>query len=161
MIEIDIEWEGPFPVLYDRNKQTYHLSGDMPEDLRNSHGVYQIYGDHPVYGRDSLLYIGETSPSSTRRNFEIRIKEHLGERGRFWSFCGLSVRFGVIWRKKKRVNDTETIRAAESLLIAANMPALNRQHLDASSERTTDMIVRNWDFKGSIVGECSGRYWWG
>jgi hypothetical protein len=45
---IHIEWEGP-----------YSLSQlDTLNDLRKDYGLYQIYGHHPIYGSNVLLYIG-------------------------------------------------------------------------------------------------------
>ena len=59
---VRIEWEGPFSIeevleLDDRNKDC---------------GLYQIYGHHIVYGKDSLLYIGQTG-----NTFSQRFNEHL------------------------------------------------------------------------------------
>ena len=47
---IHIEWEGPYSL----NQL------DTLNDLRRDHGLYQIYGHHPVYGSNVLLYIGQT-----------------------------------------------------------------------------------------------------
>ncbi|MUJ21709.1 hypothetical protein [Aliivibrio fischeri] len=154
--EIDIYWEGPFDITYENEK--YHLSSDVCDELREAHGFYQIYGDHPVYGQNVLLYIGETKPSlNNERGFAARMKEHFS--GRFWHHCGLSVRFGRSFINGLEVIDTKTICAIESLLIASNMPALNKDFLDNSNDNSLNMIVRNWNFRGSIVSECSGKYW--
>ncbi len=47
---INIMWEGPLKPekANDKNGET-------------DYGVYQYYGDHPVYGLNVLLYIGTTS----------------------------------------------------------------------------------------------------
>jgi excinuclease UvrABC nuclease subunit len=37
-------------------------------------GIYQIYGSSPLYGIDTLLYIGQA------RNLRNRIKNHLGDK---------------------------------------------------------------------------------
>jgi len=59
---IHIEWEGPYSL-----NQLNTL-----KDLRKDRGLYQIYGHHPVYGSNVLLYIGQTSG----RTFGERIEQH-------------------------------------------------------------------------------------
>jgi hypothetical protein len=59
---IHIEWEGPYSL----NQL------DTLKDLRKDRGLYQIYGHHPVYGSNVLLYIGQT----VGRTFGERIEEH-------------------------------------------------------------------------------------
>src|SRR5579872_2702258 len=45
---------------------------DTLKDLLKDRGLYQIYGHHPVYGSNVLLYIGQTYG----RTFGERIEEH-------------------------------------------------------------------------------------
>jgi len=45
---------------------------DTLKDLLKDRGLYQIYGHHPVYGSNVLLYIGQTYG----RTFRERIEEH-------------------------------------------------------------------------------------
>lgn len=50
---IQILWDGPYSIT------------DLVK-LKNEeidYGIYQIYGNHPVYGNDVLLYIGCFCPS--------------------------------------------------------------------------------------------------
>ncbi|MDK1286379.1 hypothetical protein [Pseudoalteromonas umbrosa] len=156
--EVDILWKGPFEVSCNRETLEHFLSEDVPPDIINSHGVYQIYGEHPIYGRDVLLYIGQTAPTENNaRGFGLRLKEHF--RGRFWSHCNLTVRFGRCYIDENEIYDKDKILVIESLLIACNMPALNREYLDGAKKSSEHYIVRNWDFKGSIAAECSSIYW--
>jgi hypothetical protein len=46
---IQIHWEGPYKLT--------ELSTLM--NTTTDYGIYQIYGKHPVYGSDVLLYIGK------------------------------------------------------------------------------------------------------
>lgn len=48
IVEIHVEWEGPFSI--EETKQLHSL-----ED----YGLYQYYGEHPVYGSNALLYLGK------------------------------------------------------------------------------------------------------
>lgn len=154
---IDIYWTEAYPIKYLRDKGVYMLCGETPANIISANGVYQIYGDHPVYGRDVLLYIGETKPSD-RRSFKKRLEEHL--KGRFWEHHGLSVRFGLMEHAGRSIEDMEIIKAVESLLIAANIPALNRKNIDRPHLASRNLLIRNRAFKGSIVQECSGSFWY-
>lgn len=62
MTQISIMWEGPISVKKAKNL-------DKDSDI----GLYQLYGRHPIFGRDSLLYIGHTFDS-----FAQRSKAHVG-----------------------------------------------------------------------------------
>ncbi len=60
--EIFLDWEGPFTT-------------DELEDLndpRIDYGLYQVYGTHPLYGEEVLLYLGATGGG---RTFGTRIAE--------------------------------------------------------------------------------------
>jgi hypothetical protein len=48
---IQIHWEGPYKL-----NDLSTLTNDEYD-----YGIYQIYGKHPVYGKDVLLYIGKAS----------------------------------------------------------------------------------------------------
>jgi len=145
---IDINWEGSFKVEYDRKNDQYEL-GNMPPDLLNKSGFYQIYGRHPVYGRDVLLYIGETEKNENGdRSFETRLKEHL--QSRFYYHTNLSIFFGP-----SELNG-EDIKLVESILISSHIPALNRHHIDWAKDKASNILVRNLDFIGSLERVCAG-----
>lgn len=36
------------------------------DNLKDKSGLYQLYGDSPIYGRNQLLYIGKTKDLKTR-----------------------------------------------------------------------------------------------
>lgn len=147
---VDIEWEGPFDIEYDRKNDLY-LFENVPEELRIKSGFYQIYGRHPVYGNDVLLYIGETKKSKGRaRAFKDRLKEHLT--GRFFYHTNLSLYVGP------SKEDGKTIQEVESVLIEAHKPALNRNHIDSSKKCRKPLLVRNWGFVGSL-NECCTSFW--
>ena len=152
---IDIEWEDSFSVKYDKEKELYNL-GDC--DLLDKNGFYQIYGRHPVYGPDVLLYIGETKDNSNGRCFKDRLNEHIkgaGEisnRGRFWFHTNLSIHLALSSLKD------EKIKIVESMLIAANKPALNQHHIDTPKSNCKNILVHNWGFLGSLQTVISGNY---
>ena len=57
---VHLEWSGPY--LYPEARMC-NADGDW--------GIYQIYGDHPVYGSDVLLYIGKAE----RQTFGARLAQ--------------------------------------------------------------------------------------
>lgn len=59
---INIEWE---KVLLDKkNINTFDSSKD--------YGLYQIYGNHPCYGEDALLYIGQANDQTSAKRLNNR-----------------------------------------------------------------------------------------
>ena len=150
---VEIEWHPRLHVETDHDSWDYSLKKIPPRCLTRS-GFYCIYGCHPVYGPDVLLYIGETKKAVDKtRDISKRIKEHLT--GRFWSHTDLSISIGT---PAKILNDDE-VKAVESILIAAHMPALNRKHIDGAIPSAKGYLVQNFGFSRSIVSECSGNYW--
>ena len=149
---VDIDWEGPFKVVYDREADCYQFEDSVPIDLLDSCGIYQIYGRHPVYGKDVLLYIGETKADDKSRSFGKRLAEHLNEKGRFFNHTNLSVHFGALDLPGS------VIQQVESILIFSHAPALNRRHIDGPIAGAESLLVRNWSFVGSLESACIG-FW--
>ncbi len=148
---IDISWSERSKVVYSRAQGIYVLPDD---DNLSTQGFYCIYGRHPVYGPDVLLYIGETkATASGSRSFDVRLREHTA--GRFWYHANLSYSLGI----SEKPLDTLETRLAESILIAAHKPALNRRSIDRALPGSEKYLIRNWDFPASLQHECSGEYW--
>ena len=57
---IHIDWDGPYRI-----EEINELN-----DEKKDYGIYQIYGTHPVYGSNVLLYIGKAD----QQTFGARIK---------------------------------------------------------------------------------------
>ena len=57
-MKITIEWEGPFTIC------------DVKEMDDDDYGLYQIYGEHILFGKGSLLYIGRTEKTFRDRFFD-------------------------------------------------------------------------------------------
>lgn len=105
-----------------------------PEEISkhcNDHdcGLYQVYGHHPAYGSNALLYIG-----ISKDLFSNRLKDR-------WEFVESSVRpqyvcLGRIVHSKNleeldwAVSDWhKMIAIAEQILIKCHNPSLNKQHI--------------------------------
>jgi len=147
-MHIHIQWLGPYSV---------DAAAELQDPLID-YGVYQVYGAHPVYGLDVLLYIGR----ATERCFGRRISEHTWtalnrDASRIKIYVGRLSCYGETpsdddWRSH--------IDSAERLLIAAHQPANNASGLNGKfTDHYHDMHILNWGNFRSLLPEVSGpRY---
>lgn len=150
---IHIEWRGPFLVCpIDSENPKAESLNKLVE--RNDRGLYQIYGDHPVYGTDSLHYIGQTEGQT----FLQRIQQHHWEREARTITCYVGRLYGDAtpseneWRKQ--------IVVAEKLLIQAHKPAYNARELSQRLDISfADFHVLNWGDRRALLPEVSGAFW--
>jgi len=151
MAPISIQWEGPFTL-----KEASQLTNEDTD-----YGIYQIYGRHPIYGREALLYIGKAN----QQTFAIRLKQH----EEYWidEYCEGSVKVYVgrlagdktpsdnCWNKE--------IDRAEQLLINVHKPAHNSQSIkpfDYKKDKSFfDVHILNWGEYGALLPEVSGDRW--
>lgn len=112
-------------------------------DLKGKSGLYQLYGDSPIYGRNQLLYIGQTKDLKTRPEEHEELKR----------INGLSVRYALC-----SIEDLDFI---ESLLIVTHKPSYNSQCLIAPKAIKTGTLsyLYNEGERGSLVLEVSNYYW--
>ena len=121
-------------------------------------GLYQIYGHHPVYGNDVLLYIGQTCENS----FSGRIKEH--EKEWLFSLESKSIRIHV-----GRIHNAETmdedewrnvVDMAETLLIYSHWPVANTMGIESiDDEKYYKIHILNCGEYGDLLPEVSGERW--
>ena len=145
-IILHIVWDGPIPYA-----NITEFVGDT------DFGIYQIYGSHPVYGSDVLLYIGRARGGSfgwevpnkegkLDHHDDGRIRVHIGR------LAGESTPPDTAWNNH--------IDLAERLLICAHQPALNSQlSLGSWDEQLQPLHVCNWGKRGSLLPEVSGLRW--
>jgi hypothetical protein len=142
---IHLQWSGPF-TWEEKDK----LTG--PED----YGVYQIYGCHPIYGSDVLIYVGQAN----KQTFSVRLNQE-----RWWpahhDFQRLSIYVGKChgWEgTPSNEKWEEQIDLAEKLLILATKPAENaRKGIDYNDPRLCGLHILNWGNYRSLPPEVSGR----
>lgn len=153
MRRIEIEWHPRMSVTTNEEDWEYSLDG-IPSACLNRSCFYCIYGRHPVYGPDVLLYIGETKKSEgNARDVSKRLREHFG--GRFWNHTDLSISIGVPVKEL----EADVMQAAEAILIASHAPAFNRRHIDGAPASAKNYLIQNFGFIRSLITECSGSYW--
>jgi len=142
---INIWWEGPYTLSDIENK-------NIGNDDNKDYGVYQIYGTHPVYGNNVLLYIGKTEQQvfSTRLNQETH----------WWNnqdANNIQIYFGrLIGNTPSESIWTSMINKAEKLLIYAHRPAHNSSNINSIQEdEAKNTHVLNWGTFKDLQPEVS------
>ncbi|SFT36309.1 GIY-YIG catalytic domain-containing protein [Lishizhenia tianjinensis] len=116
--------------------------------------LYQIYGDHPVYGRNVLLYIGIS------KQIKGRMNQHL--KGIFSYVHNKTISIGQVDEKYRF-----KLEKLESILIANHKPAFNKEYLhnlDSSAMQvdTQDdgkiIVINNGEY-GCLQTSCT-NFWW-
>ena len=143
-MDIHIFWEGPF-------KFEDLVSIKEGED----YGVYQVYGQHPLYGNSVLLYIGQAN----KQTFGVRLGQEewwLEERDpkniEFYlgRFAGQKSVSDEEWEKR--------IDQAEKLLIYAHQPVYNISNTNSIPEEyVSNSHIFNWGSHRDLFPEVSGK----
>lgn len=156
IIIYDVYWEGPYSL----DIITQDRTGSIVKDW---HCLYQVYGDHPTYGRDVLLYIGKTE-----RDVKIRLSEHYN---RFSNQCDevkvFFASFGEFtsWQEMREENydpvskDNTELNAIESLLIYAHQPAYNIMSLSCTQFQSLNFRLFNTGRRKSLMPEISTQFY--
>jgi len=144
-IRVDIKWEGP-----------YHLKElSLLCDSSMDYGIYQIYGFHPVYGSNVLLYIG----LAARQTFGLRISQEGWERNK--DSNNLEIYVGRLCGPTPSNDEWEKlIKISEKLLIFSHTPAANQSNIGTIPyEDLQDLHILNWGNHRSLAPEVSGARW--
>lgn len=143
---IQIEWEGP-----------YHLTNLASLTNENfDYGLYQIYGKHPIYGSDVLLYIGKADYQTLGKrisqegwfdtNDSNNVKIYVGR------LYGPFIPTEEQWSKE--------IDLAERLLIYSHKPAYNSRSISSLPDsELQDIHILNWGQHRDVLPEISGLRW--
>jgi hypothetical protein len=119
--KIYIQWEGPFKS----NKLSEF------DNQKKDYGLYQIYGDHVLYGRNVLLYIGLTK--GLTQTFAMRVTQKNKDTWTNWEDLKIYLgRFCGIEEVKNNQDWDSQIDFAEALLINYLTPAWNSDGLNGS-----------------------------
>ncbi len=110
-------------------------------------GLYQIYGDSPIYGRGVLLYIGKSTKLDERIQSHFESKE---------SFIGRqpnkSCRYAFVEDSKLEI--------VEQILIVMHKPSFNSNHIIHISleARENLYLIQNHGERGMLHLEVSNYY---
>lgn len=116
-------------------------------DFEKNNILYQIYGDHHIYGRNTLLYIGIS------KNCDIRLKQHL--KGVFGYVNNLKISIGYL------ENFAESLEIPESILVANRKPSFNKEFLhNLPYEGKTKKIIVINNGSNEMLKTCCTNFWW-
>ena len=143
-MDIHIFWEGPFSIEEIRKRN----NGD------SDYGVYQVYGNHPLYGNSVLLYIGQANLQvfSTRLNQENWLYENDPHNTEFYvgRLAGHKSVSAEEWGTK--------IDQAEKLLIFAHQPCHNTSNTKSiPKDYVLNNHIYNWGCYRNLFPEVSGK----
>jgi hypothetical protein len=145
----NVFWEGPFSW----NERT--------RAAKKHHCLYQIYGQHAVYGSNVLLYIGMAENVSQRlEQHEEWIADECDEVtirvGSLGLFTGWSE-----WEKAYPKVDRAIVDRIEALLIYAHQPAFNSANKATAKEKSRGLRIFNSGKCGQLLPEVSYKYYFG
>ena len=103
---VHIEWDGPFSI--DKAKE---------KTGKDNRGVYQIYGNHPVYGYGALLYIGKAAGQT----FSERIKQE--EKWLKKEYGPFQIYTGDVDEEETDIQWEALVDLVEKFLIYSHQPA--------------------------------------
>ena len=128
---IQLEWDGP------------HKLSDIPQLMNEDtdYGIYQIYGAHPVYGNDVLLYIGKADYQTLGKRISQENWLYTNDSNNHKIYVGRlhgsQPESEEIWSKH--------IDLAERLLIFTHKPAYNSRSIASFPDKELQNIhVLNW-----------------
>jgi hypothetical protein len=155
--EIKIFWEGPFKIndiLEDKIDKSYSVSA-------NDMGLYQVYGTHPLYGSNVLVYIGRTK---NKKGFKSRLKDRwVVENGSDTE--NVQIYLGTIFSDNEKIeakNIDKMIEKSEVLLINAMKPAYNSSNIQSANEDfiKDNFILHNEGNYRNIYPVLDSKYFW-
>lgn len=155
--EILVSWEGPFKINEILNDSIDKRFSVKANDI----GLYQIYGFHPLYGDNVLVYIGRTKG---RNGFKARLKnrwviEHGCDTENVQIYLGTIYSDSVEYSK----NEIEVkIEKAEILLINALTPAYNSSNIQSVKKEILEsryIVYNNGNYR-NLHPVLDSKYFW-
>ena len=146
---IDIDWHGPL-THKDGNIELKKLMKEAgpqtnPDD-DNFYGIYQIYGTHPIFGPNSLLYIGKADFQETGTRLNQHCEWLEKEPDAVNIYCGF-----IMGDKTFSIDEAEEcwsplIDIAEKMLIYVCSPPYNSQHVYKAPQecKEDNILLFNW-----------------
>jgi len=144
---IHVQWKGPYS--YEKAMKDFDSNIDR--------GIYQVYGTHPVYGSNVLLYIGKTINQTfgQRLSQEQWLNNHDSEN--VVVYLG---RIAGYHQEPDEATWSAQITTVERLLIYAHWPAGNSSGLNIKFGADLHNVhVLNWGERRSLYPEVSGAFY--
>lgn len=149
----EVYWQGPYRVD--------NVADDLEDDDKpENYVLYTIYSSHPLYGKNSLLYIGKTKRGAKERLNEHKwlssdkygdVRIYIASLGEFnnWDDSNEITFFD-------RAND-DIVSKIESILIYSHQPAYNSMNKKTAQEATNIRIFNTGEY-GALRPEISSLY---
>lgn len=143
MLDIHIDWDGPLLL-----EQALGLHAD------SDRGLYQYYGDHPVYGKGVMLYIG----SAIKQTFGERLTQH---NWHLWAASPVEIYVGRLCHDVpiETLEIERRVALAERILLFSHSPGFNTANLNSIGHKGEDARVLNWGKRKSLFPEVSVSRW--
>lgn len=134
---VQVHWHGPFTI-----ENVCSTEGDWAK----RQGLYQVYGQHVVFGPDALLYIGMTNS----QNFGSRFEQH----GAWFKYeSDVRARLGIIDDPGGR----NLLAEIEALTIWWHSPPYNSKNIWQYSSDVR-LHVRNQGERGRLASEYMSHW---
>jgi len=116
------------------------------------YGIYQVYGDHIVFGPDSLLYVGLASKQTLSSRLEQHLKGWLSEER------GISIYLGRLHEEDYGGGKSweMLLEEAEALTIYWHTPPYNSKNINSYGGRP--LCVQNLGDRGRLLPEYTSLY---
>lgn len=132
---IQVTWEGPLT-----------LQAAIVSSAATSQGVYQIYGQHVVFGANALLYIGVTAGQT----FSARLVQH---RERWLKYeDDVAIRLGIV----AGATSSRDLLDIEALTIWWHSPPYNSKNI--WSYNGSALRIQNFGSRGRLHPEYSSHW---
>ena len=119
------------------------------------YGLYAIYGTHPCYGTNALIYVGRSGNESVGRAIS---KESMV----YGDLAQADLRYGIGRLTSPgappRQAAVRSLLRAHELLVAAHSPAFNSPILLTADEFVDDDVL-NWGERRDLLPEVSAARW--
>ncbi len=162
--DIKIQWEGSYnleDIGFNDIEYNYSTKDSKLNDETMDYGIYQIYGYHPVYGTNVLLYIGKVQ----EQTFAKRIAKEGWEYNE--DSKNIQIYVGRIYNENNSDDKAwnKLIDTAERMLIYSHEPARNSSNIlniTKNKEKLKsfeDIRIFNYGRYKSLMPEISGEMW--
>jgi len=162
---IRIEWDGPYNLTdigYDKDNMNYKGEINCLNNEYEDFGIYQVYGCHPIYGNDVLLYIGKAA----QQTFSKRLSQEGWENNIDYENIKFYVGRLFAHKQPNLIEEWDKmIDQAERMLIYAHEPARNSSNIlnvtknKDKLEEFKNIRIFNYDNYRSLMPEVSGELW--
>ncbi|MEO9149837.1 MAG: hypothetical protein ABI212_10795 [Burkholderiaceae bacterium] len=145
--DVHINWEGPFTKLEASNLNS-----------TADHGLYQFYGEHLIYGSDTLLYFGKAQELTFGNRISVQNWD-------VWSSNTIQIYIGKIFSKSILEEQVwlNQIDLSEKIILQSHGPAFNSSNINKIGYIGEDIRIFNWGTRRLLLPEvsvsrCEGKH---